>query len=78
VVQAAIPVRVSPALVVYPIPIPAATAMMTRVARVPSISMDPYPTKSASFSLRTCLAEVPDETKAWKPEMAPQLTGQRF
>ena len=36
------------------------------------MGMEPYPTKRASSSERTCLAEVPDESREWNPDMAPQ------
>ena len=55
-----------------PRPIPATQARMTRVARNPSVSMEPYPTNWASLSDLICLEEVPEETRQWKPETAPQ------
>ena len=36
--------------------------------------MAPKPTGSMSVSLETCLDEVPEETRLWKPERAPQAT----
>ena len=48
--------------------------MMAQIARRPSISMEPYPMSLAFFSLSSCLELVPELTKEWKPEMAPQAT----
>lgn len=36
--------------------------------------MEPYPMSLAFFSLSSCLELVPELTKEWKPEMAPQAT----
>jgi len=49
-----------------------AIEMITRVARNPSTSIAPYPTNSASFSSLSCFALVPEATREWKPESAPQ------
>ncbi len=37
----------------------------------PSISIAPYPIIRASVSLSSIFGVVPDETSAWKPEIAP-------
>ena len=34
----------------------------------------PYPTFNISFSLDTVFEDVPEDTKLWKPETAPQAT----
>lgn len=72
VFQASTPVRSVPSAVVNPRPSPATQARMTRTARKPSVSMEPKPTNLASVSHLSCLEEVPEETRQWKPEMAPQ------
>ena len=41
-------------------------------ARAPSPTAPKYPTKRASVSRLSCLEVVPDATRPWKPEMAPQ------
>ena len=37
-----------------------------------STIIDPYPTQSISFSLLTVLDDVPEDTRLWNPETAPQ------
>ncbi|MEM0046123.1 MAG: hypothetical protein QXT69_00925 [Fervidicoccaceae archaeon] len=37
----------------------------------PSVSIPPYPTRSASSSLESCLDVVPEPTTEWKPDRAP-------
>ncbi len=69
--HASTPVSKVPSDVVYPSPRPATQARITRTARKPSVSMDPKPTNLASVSHLSCLDEVPDETRQWKPETAP-------
>ena len=36
------------------------------------MSIDPYATGLASFSLDICFDVVPDDTREWNPEIAPQ------
>ena len=52
-----------------------ATAPTTTSATIPnrdSTTMAPYPTIGISFSLLMVLEEVPEDTRLWKPETAPQ------
>ena len=72
VFQASTPVRNVPSAEVNPRPSPATQARMTRTARKPSVSMEPKPTNLASVSHLSCLDDVPEETRQWKPETAPQ------
>ena len=54
---------------------PTAAAPTTTKAITPnkdSTIIDPYPTQSMSFSLLTVLDDVPEDTKLWNPETAPQ------
>ena len=44
------------------------------MASAPSVSIPPKATTRASLSRPSCLADVPLETTAWKPETAPHAT----
>lgn len=47
---------------------------MARTASKLSNNMAPIPTFGISFSLEMVLEDVPEETRLWKPDIAPQAT----
>ena len=49
-----------------------AAQIRAMIATNDSMSMPPYPIIRISRSLFTSFGVVPDDTKAWKPEIAPQ------
>ena len=52
----------------------APTAMSAITARKPSSSMEPNPIRRMSRSLESCLDVVPEDTRLWNPDTAPQAT----
>src|SRR5690625_3210536 len=51
---------------------PAVTASSAPTARLPSPMAPTLPTYRASVSLSSCFDVVPDDTREWKPDTAPQ------
>ena len=49
-------------------------AQIVKIASTHSSNIPPYAIGLASDSLFSCLDVVPDDTKEWKPEIAPQAT----
>ena len=61
-----------PAVFMSPNMMPATT--MARTPTKDSMTIAPKPTGRASVSLASCLEEVLEDTRLWKPESAPQAT----